>query len=138
MKILKSTLWIYLKSPRDGIFKLLRSTEIDFKESIPPAYVASAGIFEQYMGARDRVGIELSYRPPSYTWAGGINSWNRFLCSTNVLKYHLWRADTTTLFLLGSWPVAPHRLPDWSKTPALAGRYANPIPTRFLSLRRLF
>ncbi len=59
----------------DGIFKLLRSPGIDFKESIPPAYVAWAGIFK-------------------LLWSPGIDSAS--LCS-------------------------------------LAGRYDNPIPTRFLA-----
>jgi len=42
-------------------FKLLRSPEIDIKKSIQPAYVACAGILEQSMGARNRVGIGISY-----------------------------------------------------------------------------
>jgi hypothetical protein len=45
---------------RDGIFKIIRGPGIDSKESIRPAYVAwlakvaSAGIFKQSMGARNR------------------------------------------------------------------------------------
>ncbi len=52
---------------RDGIFKLVRNPGIDSKESIPPAHVACAGIFKQSMGARNRVGIGLSYRPARTT-----------------------------------------------------------------------
>ncbi len=44
-------------------FKLLRTPEIDIQESIPPTYVACAGIFEQSMGARNQVGKGFSYRP---------------------------------------------------------------------------
>ncbi len=36
---------------REAIIKLLRSPGIDSKEQIPPAYVACAGIFEQFIGA---------------------------------------------------------------------------------------
>jgi hypothetical protein len=50
-----NSLWRY--------FKHLRSPGIDSKESIPPAYVARAGIFKQSMGARNRLGIGLWYRP---------------------------------------------------------------------------
>jgi hypothetical protein len=43
------------------------------------ARLISAGIFEQFMGARNRVGIGLSYRPPRLpflrNWFLGINSW---------------------------------------------------------------
>jgi hypothetical protein len=41
--------------------------------------MSSAGIFEQSMGARNRVGIGLSYQPPGYiawrNWFLGINPW---------------------------------------------------------------
>ena len=49
-----------------GIFKLIKSSGIDFKESIPPAYVECAGIFKQSVAARNRVGKGLSTRtgPP--------------------------------------------------------------------------
>jgi hypothetical protein len=46
-----------------GIFKLLRSPEIDSKESIPPTYVACAEIVKQSMGVRNRVEKGLSYLP---------------------------------------------------------------------------
>ncbi len=50
-------------SSRARIFKLLRSPRIDSKELIPPAYVARAGIFKHSVGAGNRLGIGLSYRP---------------------------------------------------------------------------
>jgi hypothetical protein len=49
----------------DGVFKLSSSPGIDSKESIPPAYVACAGIRTIYGGLGTRVGIGLSYRPAS-------------------------------------------------------------------------
>jgi hypothetical protein len=45
-----------------SVFKLLRSPGIDSIESVAPACVACTGIFKQSMWARNRVGIELSYR----------------------------------------------------------------------------
>ncbi len=44
------------------------------QESIPPGYVASAGIFKQSIGARNQVGIRLSYRPLAINigWRGLI------------------------------------------------------------------
>ncbi len=89
---------------RDYIFKLLRSPGIDYKESIPSAYVASAGIFKQSMGARNRVGIGLSYRPTRLHSLAELVHWNRFLGSLKVKKKF-----------------------------GLAGRYDNTIPTRFLA-----
>jgi hypothetical protein len=43
------------------------------------AYVACAEILEQAMGARDRTGIELSYRPARLHRMAESISWNRFL-----------------------------------------------------------
>jgi hypothetical protein len=40
-----------------------------------------AGIFEQSMGARDRVGIGLSYRPARLHSLAVLGPWNRFLGS---------------------------------------------------------
>jgi hypothetical protein len=54
---------------------------------------ASAGIVEQSMGSRNRVGIGWSYRPAMlYRLAKSI-PWNRCLGSIKVLKYRLigWR-----------------------------------------------
>jgi hypothetical protein len=54
---------------RARICKCLRWAGIDSKKSIPPAYVACAGILEQSMGARNRKGIGLSYGPAIDSWA---------------------------------------------------------------------
>jgi hypothetical protein len=81
---------------RAQIFKLL----IDSKESVPPAYVACAEIFKQFLRSRNRVGKGLSYRPvrPAKQ-PGGIGSLKSILGLLKSLKI---RAGTTTLFLLGS------------------------------------
>jgi hypothetical protein len=44
----------------------------------------SAGIFKQSMGARNRVGIRLSYRPARLHSLDELVSWNRFLGSLKV------------------------------------------------------
>ncbi len=46
--------------------------------------VTSAGILEQSMGARNRVGIGLSYRPSRLHRLVESVPWNRFLCSLKV------------------------------------------------------
>jgi hypothetical protein len=71
---------------RAGIFKLLRNPGISSKESIPPAYVACAGIFKQSMGARNRVGIGLSYRLARLLSLAELVPWNRFLGSLKVFQ----------------------------------------------------
>ncbi len=71
-----SLLSAFITYSRDCIFKHLRSPGIDFKESIPPAYVACAGILQQYVGARNRVGIGLSYRPARLHRLAESNPWN--------------------------------------------------------------
>ncbi len=48
----------------------------DAKKSIKHS---SAGIFKQFMGARNRVGIELLYRPARLFSLAELVSWNRFL-----------------------------------------------------------
>ncbi len=45
---------------------------------------ACAGILEQSMGARNRVGIGLSYRPARLQRLAGSIHWNRFLGSLKV------------------------------------------------------
>jgi hypothetical protein len=45
---------------------------------------ASAGIFKQSMGARNRVGIGLSYRPARLLRLAELIPWNRFLGSLKV------------------------------------------------------
>jgi hypothetical protein len=72
------------KQSCSGIFKLLSSPGID-----SPAYVACAGILEQSMGAGNRVGTGLSYRPDWLHRHAESIPWNRFLGSFKVLKYRL-------------------------------------------------
>ncbi len=67
-----------------GIFKPIRNPGINSKKSIPPAYVANAGIINNLMGARNRVGIELSYRPAWLHRLAEFIPWNRFLGSIKV------------------------------------------------------
>ncbi len=115
---------------RDGIFKLLNSPGIDSKKSIPPAYVACAGILEQSLGARNRVGKGLSYQPARArickAFKGPRNrfpAWrNRFVCSINICKFGFsgyigWRNR-----FLGIGSQAPKKF-----------KHDNPIPTRFLA-----
>jgi hypothetical protein len=48
-----------------------------------------AGIFKQSMGARNRVGIGLSYRPPRLHRLVELIPWNRLLVSLIVLNFGL-------------------------------------------------
>ncbi len=48
-----------------------------------------AGIFKQSMGARNRVGIRLSYRPARLHSMGELVPRNRFFGSSKVLKFGL-------------------------------------------------
>ncbi len=66
------------------ICKRLRSPGVYSKEPIPPAYVARAGIFKESMGARNRGGIGLSYRPARLHRLEKFIPRNRFLGSINV------------------------------------------------------
>jgi hypothetical protein len=50
----------------------------------PPDRDYRAGIFKQSMGARNRVGIGLSYRPARLHRLAEFIPWNRFLGSINV------------------------------------------------------
>jgi hypothetical protein len=50
-----------------------------------------AGIFKQSMGARNRVGIGLSYRPARLHVLAELVLWNRFLGSLKVQKFELMR-----------------------------------------------
>ncbi len=113
---------------RARIFKLVRGAQ----KSIPPAYVALAGIFKQEMGARYQVGIELSYRPGGYICRLTVLiPYNRFLGSVKVYKFGLCRAVTTTLFLLAV-PIGPI---DCSKIPAQISRLSNQLRMEILGLR---
>ncbi len=78
----------------DGNLTFLRSPGIDSKATTPPDYVACAGILEQSMVARN--GVVVPVRQAT------LVPWNQFLASLKVLKYRLWQAGMTTLFLLGS------------------------------------
>jgi hypothetical protein len=60
--------YIYLNMPEESILGLLRC----------------AGILEQSVGARNRVGIWLSYRPARLHRMAELIPWNRFLGSLNV------------------------------------------------------
>jgi hypothetical protein len=66
-------------SYRSLICKRLRNPRIYSKESNPPAYASRAGILKQSMGARNRVGRRLSYRPARLYRLAELNPWNRFL-----------------------------------------------------------
>jgi hypothetical protein len=55
----------------------------------PYRRLPGAGIFKESMGARNRGGIGLSYRPARLHRLAEFIPWNRFLGSINVLKYGL-------------------------------------------------
>ncbi len=71
------------------ICKRLRSPGIDSEELILPTYVARARIFKQSLGARNRAGIGLSYRPARLHRLAEFILWNQFLSYLNVYKYGL-------------------------------------------------
>jgi hypothetical protein len=52
---------------------------------------SGAGIFKQSMGARNRVGVELSYQPARLHSLGELVPLNRFLGSLEVKKFGLRR-----------------------------------------------
>jgi hypothetical protein len=92
---------------RARIFKFLRSPRINFNEPIPPGCVACVGNLCPAMSARNQVGKGMSYRPAS-------------LCSLPT------QFQTRFLELI-PLPIVV------LKFSTLAGRYDNPIPTRFLA-----
>ncbi len=96
---------------RAKIFSLLESPGIDSKESILPAYVAWAGICRRL-------------------WSPGIDSEKSI-----PPVYVAWRAGTTNRFAVPSRQDGNRFLGSLKglRIRALAGRYNNPIPTRFLS-----
>jgi hypothetical protein len=51
-----------------------------------------AGILEQSMGARNRIGKGLSYPPARLERPAESVPWNRFLGSLKFVKYRLWSA----------------------------------------------
>jgi hypothetical protein len=74
------------KKSSSSWFFMYWSGGIDSKEPIPLANVARAGILKQSMGARNRVGIGLSYRPARLQKAGGIDSLESILLLHKRLK----------------------------------------------------
>ncbi len=66
--------------------KYVKVQRMDFSGS-------SAGILEQSMGARNRVGIGLSYRPARPHRLADSIPWNRFPGSFKVKKYRLCRGN---------------------------------------------
>jgi hypothetical protein len=56
--------------------------------SIAIGFEACAGILEQSMGARNRVGIGLSYRPARLHRLAELIPWNRFLKSLKILALY--------------------------------------------------
>ncbi len=81
--IIYCSLYIYRKGYHWGMcYQLLKGIEIFFtKTCISPS---CAGIFKQSMGARNRVGIGLSYWPARLHGLAELVPWNRFLCSLKV------------------------------------------------------
>jgi hypothetical protein len=75
-----------LKSPRqvDPSLKALLKNRGNFGREY------RVGIFKQSMGARNRVGIRLSYRPASLHRLAEFIPWNRFLGSIKVKKFELY------------------------------------------------
>jgi hypothetical protein len=63
-----------------------------------------AGIFKQSMGARNRVGIRLLYRPARLHRLAEFIPWNRLPGSINVLKYGL-SIQTPFRFLYNNLPL---------------------------------
>jgi hypothetical protein len=60
------------------------------------------------MGAKNRGGIGLSYRPARLHRLAEFIPWNLFLCSINVKKYRLWLGKKASFLLLYYLPL---RLP---------------------------
>ncbi len=70
---------------------LLRGNSLKFQPQIPPCHGQRrkrrkrlSWNFKQSMGARNRVGVGLSYRPAGLHRLAEFFSWNRFLGSINV------------------------------------------------------
>jgi hypothetical protein len=66
-------------------------------------FIFSAGIFKQSMGARNRVGIGLSYWPARLHMLAEMISWNRFLGSLKFLKFGLRSSSSFTHRLHRKW-----------------------------------
>jgi hypothetical protein len=63
------------------------------REKITAGKEIGAGIFKLSMGARNRAGIGLSYRPARLHRLAEFIPWNRFLGSIKVQKYGLRTRD---------------------------------------------
>ncbi len=77
--------------------------------------VSSAGIFKQSMGARNRVGIGLSYRLARLHVLAELINWNRCLGSIKVKKFGLCfftEVDTLDNLFSHNWYV-----PSWLRPP---------------------
>jgi hypothetical protein len=83
------------------------------------AYVSFAGIFKQSMGARNQIGIGLSYRPARLHRLTELMPWNRSLACLNIYEFRLWRAGTTNRV------VVPAPAPGWESIPGLLNRFTN-------------
>ncbi len=68
---------IYENKPEPVNVHLLRSTGIDF-QPVGPVREPRAGIFKEAMGARNRRGRGLSYRPARLNRLVEFIPWNRF------------------------------------------------------------
>jgi hypothetical protein len=64
------------------------TNELNFRKGLRPAQLESdencAGIFKQYMGARKRIGIGLSYWPARLRRLAELIPWNKFLIYLKV------------------------------------------------------
>jgi hypothetical protein len=65
-------------------FKILEKKKKKDGDRLRGGVKTSAGIFKQSMGARNRVGIGLSYRPDRLHRLAELIPWNRFLGSLKV------------------------------------------------------
>jgi hypothetical protein len=59
---------------------------------------ACAGIFKQSIGARNQLGIGLSYRPARLHSLAELVPWNRFMGSLKIKKFGLWIMRIIYLF----------------------------------------
>jgi hypothetical protein len=76
--------WIFLDH-------LLRGCTLFGRQTARRRPAPCTGIFKQSMGARNRVGIGLSFRPARLYSLVELIPWNRFLGSLNVYKFGLWK-----------------------------------------------
>ncbi len=60
---------------------------LPFCKPVKKVSLLCAGIFKQSLGARNRVGIGLSYRPARLHSLAELVAWTQFLGSLKVLKF---------------------------------------------------